>query len=76
MRHPTIRQLGTRDPGPHGETVQMIMRGRLADWRNIEPRETRPRDRSLPGKARIRARRQARQVANVILHIDTSGFRS
>lgn len=44
-----------------GVTVAMKGISRMAFWRTIPDREQRPRDRSLRGKARIRARKTARQ---------------
>jgi hypothetical protein len=54
---PTISVGKPRDPGPHGVTLRMRHIGRTLP---VQPRETRERDRSLAGKARIRARRAAR----------------
>jgi hypothetical protein len=55
---PTLSVGKPRDPGPHGITRLMLHLGRTAP---IQPRGTRERDRSLAGKARIRARRLARR---------------
>jgi hypothetical protein len=45
----------------HGKTIEMQNFSAMQRWRRPEPRETRERDRSLAGKARIRARKAARK---------------
>jgi hypothetical protein len=45
-----------------GKTLDMIMFTRSLEWYPQSPWEQKPRDRSLRGKARIRARRAARRV--------------
>lgn len=45
----------------YGKSLTLRAFDRIVFWRSIPERETRERDRSLPGKARIRARRAARQ---------------
>lgn len=45
-----------------GITDQLRQFSRTMGYRKIEPRETVERDRSLAGKARIRARRAARRA--------------
>jgi hypothetical protein len=42
-----------------GVTDKMRELSKQMRWRTLEPREQRPRDRSLRGKARRRARRSA-----------------
>jgi len=45
---------------PHGKTLELIELSKAIRARVVAPREQRERDRSLAGKARIRARRAAR----------------
>ena len=45
-----------------GKTFDMLALTRQFRWRTIEDRETRPRDRSLSGKNRIRARKAANKA--------------
>lgn len=42
-----------------GKTLELRAFAAKMFWRTVEPRETRERDRSLRGKARVRARKQA-----------------
>lgn len=48
---------------PHGKTVDLQAFGRMMRWRKVEEREQYPRDRSLRGKARRRARKIANKEA-------------
>lgn len=50
---------------PFGRTLWLEAFTRRMSYRTIKPRETRPRDRSLPGKARTRARKAAQRAARV-----------
>ena len=45
----------------HGKTLELKAFAQWVANRKVEPRETRERDRSLPGKARRRARKAARR---------------
>jgi hypothetical protein len=47
---------------PFGKTIEMITRTRATRWRSEKPREATPRDRSLRGKARIKARKEANKA--------------
>lgn len=42
---------------PFGKTLDLQAFDRMMRWRRPEPRKTVPRDRSLNGKARIKARK-------------------
>lgn len=44
---------------PFGKTIEMRKIDTMRFFRKVEDREPRPRDRSLRGKARIRARKEA-----------------
>lgn len=46
-----------------GKTLELRQFESQVMWRTVEPRETRVRDRSLNGKARIRARKDAQRGA-------------
>lgn len=46
-----------------GKSITLKALDNLRLFRKVEPREQRERDRSLAGKARIRARRAARKEA-------------
>ncbi len=48
---------------PFGKTLEIIEESRKQFWRVIRPRETYPRDRSLRGKDRIRARKAANKAS-------------
>lgn len=50
---------------PSGITFDMLALNRQMRWRQIEDRPARPRDRSLRGKARIKARKAANKTAAV-----------
>jgi hypothetical protein len=50
---------------PSGKTFDMLAFTRQMNWRMIEERPARDRDRSLPGKDRIRARKAANKTATV-----------
>lgn len=45
----------------HGRTLDMIALTRANQWKTPTEREPRERDRSLRGKARIKARRAAKK---------------
>lgn len=47
----------------YGKTVELIQFSRAARWRRPDPRGKVERDRSLPGKSRIRARKAANKAA-------------
>lgn len=65
MQKETTGQLGSRDPGPHGKTVEMNRLDLLTAIRKPQDRPARDRDRSLRAKARIRARRLARRTFTI-----------
>lgn len=58
---PTTGNVGPRDPGPHGLTLDQHKP--VKRTKKLRPLPSRSRDRSLAGKARIRARRDARRGA-------------
>ncbi len=78
-RKPTVRQLGPRDHGPHGVTAKLRaavedrrdrrrafmakVQATIAADPDYRYQAKSAKDRSLPGKARIRARRAAQKGA-------------
>lgn len=48
-----------------GITFDMLALTRQFRWRQIEDRETRPRNRALAGKKRVRARKAANKTVTV-----------
>lgn len=48
---------------PFGKTLDLIAEARALRWRTTKPFEAKPRDRSLRGKARIKARKEANRAS-------------